>query len=66
MKLRNLIKVLHPKTVVCLMDDDNLYLVVEIKDIPKELKKRKVRTLHGSSYDGQYDLFIFLNIFLKV
>lgn len=60
MKLRSLLSVLHPETVVCLVEDDKLDLVVKVKDIPKELKERTVNELYRSHTDSLYDFSIFL------
>ena len=62
MKLRSLLSVLHPETVVCLVEDDKLDLVVKVKDIPKELKERTVKKLNTVYIQNQYDLSISLKV----
>ena len=60
MKLRSLLGVLHPETVVHLFDDVKLDLIVQAKDVPKELKERTVNELYRSYTDSLYDFSIFL------
>lgn len=62
MKLKQLLKVLHPETVVHLFDDVKLDLVVKVKDIQKELKEISVKNLYKSYSDSLYDFSIFLKV----
>ena len=62
MKLRTQLSVLHPETVVCLVDPNGSNLVVKVKDIPKELKERSVKKLYNSYPDSEYDFYIYLKV----
>lgn len=60
MKLRKLLRILLPESTVCILDSNGLYLVVEVKDIPKEMKERSVNKLY-KSYSHQL-LYIELKV----
>lgn len=62
MKLKKLIKVLNPETIVRLMDADKLDIIAKVKDIPKELKERNVKKLSSSYYDSDDDMLILLKV----
>ena len=62
MKLRTQLSVLHPDTVVCLLDYDKLELVIKVKNIPKELKERQVDKLFPTRSDNAFDLYIELKV----
>lgn len=62
MKLGTQLSVLYPETIVCLIDPNGLDLVVRVKDIPKELKKRTVNKLGRASSDLPYNFLIMLKV----
>ena len=62
MKLRILLNVLHPETVVHLFDDVKLDLIVQVKDVPNDLKERIVNKLFRSYFHSKYDFTIFLKV----
>ena len=62
MKLKKLIKVLHPDTVVAIVDGDSYIKVVEISMLDNSLKKRQVDKLYSTRSDNSFDLCIELKV----
>lgn len=62
MKLKKLLKLLHPNAYVAIMDGDNKIKVFEVEQVDKTLKERDVDRLYRSSGDNQYDFYIKLKV----
>lgn len=62
MKLKKLIKVLHPSTVVAIQDGYSDIKVIKVSKLNNELKERQVKMLYPTTNDNPYDLYIELKI----
>lgn len=60
MKLRKLITVLHPDTVIAIIDGDSDIKVLKISTLDNSLKERQVNILYPARSDNAYDLYIEL------
>lgn len=60
MKLKRLIKVLHPDTVVAVVDGDSDIKVVKVSKLDNSLKERQVNMLCTTRGDQSFDLYIDL------
>lgn len=60
MKLKRLIKILHPSTVVAIQDGYSDIKVVTVSKLDNELKERQVKMLYETRDDNPYDLYIEL------
>lgn len=60
MKLKDLIKVLHPDTVVAIVDGDSDIKVFKISKLDNELKERQVKMLYPVRNYNAYDFCIEL------
>lgn len=61
MKLRKLIQVLHPDTLVAIIDNDNDIKVVRVSELDKVLKERQAKRLYPATSDNPYDFYIELS-----
>ncbi len=62
MKLKKLIKVLHPDTVIAIVDGDSDIKVVKISTLDNYLKERQVNRLYPTRSDNAFDLYIELKV----
>ena len=62
MKLRKLIKALHPDTVVGIIDGDSDIKVVKISTLDNSLKERQIHILYPADSANVYDLLIVLKV----
>ena len=65
MKLKKLIKILHPDTLVAIVDGDSYIKVAKISTLDKSLKKRQVDKLYSTSSDNSFELCIELKKWRK-
>ena len=60
MKLKKLIKVLHPDTFVAVVDGDSEMIVIKVSKLNSELKERQVKMLYTTRSDQSFDIYIEL------
>lgn len=62
MKLKKLIKILHPDTVIAIIDGDSDIKVLKISTLDSSLKERQVDKLYPTRSDNPYDFYIELKV----
>lgn len=62
MKLKSQLSVLDGYSTVAIIDKHGLDLLCRVKEVPKNIRERSVKSLHRASSDLPYDFLIELKV----
>ena len=62
MKLKRLLSILDRDCTVAIVDKQGLDLVCKVKEVPKDIRERTVKSLYRASSDLPYDFLIVLKV----